>query len=185
MGQLKFERKFSEKLNAREIEPKSASWEELSARLSSEKERKSHPLVGWYCCHGYWGILIVSLALIKDPVAEPNSIVDTPLEITPMVEQTGKNQLAAEEMDTEVISDTPAGITKETSSTVKNLDLVPRKTPESYAGAITPKETETSEIVLAIQGPAEGAHIAGPSLRKPWLRFQTQPKKPMRSQMLR
>jgi hypothetical protein len=37
MGQLKFEKDFSQKLNNRKIGPKAGSWDELDARLNSEE----------------------------------------------------------------------------------------------------------------------------------------------------
>lgn len=80
MGQLKFEKDFSEKLNKRKIEPKAGSWEELSARLNSE-EKSKRPIFWWIGIAAtlVGGILIFSI-LFNKPISEIPVIVNTPAE---------------------------------------------------------------------------------------------------------
>lgn len=80
MGQLKFEKDFSVKLNKRKIEPKAGSWEELSARLNSE-EKSKRPIFWWIGIAAtlVGGILIFSI-LFNKPVSEIPVIVNTPAE---------------------------------------------------------------------------------------------------------
>jgi len=80
MGQLKFEKDFSRKLNKRKIEPKSGSWEELSLRLNSEE--KSKRLIFWWigiAATLVGGILIFSV-LYNEPISEIPVIVNAPAE---------------------------------------------------------------------------------------------------------
>jgi hypothetical protein len=81
MGQLKFEKDFSEKLNKREIEPKAGSWEELSRRLNSE-EKSNRPIFWWIGIAAtiVGGILIFSI-LFNKPISETPVIVNAPEEI--------------------------------------------------------------------------------------------------------
>jgi len=80
MGQLKFEKDFSEKLNKRKIEPKAGNWEELSARLNSE-EKSKRPIFWWIGIAAtiVGGILIFSI-LFNKPISETPEIVNTPEE---------------------------------------------------------------------------------------------------------
>lgn len=80
MGQLKFEKDFSVKLNKRKIEPKAGSWEELSVRLNSE-EKSKRPIFWWIGIAAtlVGGILIFSI-LFNKPVSEIPVIVNTPAE---------------------------------------------------------------------------------------------------------
>lgn len=80
MGQLKFERKFSEKLNEREIEPKSGSWEALRARLDSEEKRRN-PIFWWVGIAAtiIGGILIFG-SFFNEPVGNNPEIVNVPIE---------------------------------------------------------------------------------------------------------
>jgi len=80
MGQLKFEKDFSEKLNKRKIEPKAGSWEELSARLNSEEKSKK-PIFWWIGIAAtlVGGILIFSI-LFNKPISETPVIVNAPEE---------------------------------------------------------------------------------------------------------
>ena len=108
MGQLKFERKFSEKLNEREIEPKPGSWDELSAKLDSEGKRRN-PVFWWVgmAASIVGGILILSLAFMNDPVAESNMIVDKPSEeiLNESNNQTKETLIASEETEKEGVSE--------------------------------------------------------------------------------
>jgi len=80
MGQLKFEKDFSEKLNKRKIDPKAGSWEELSARLNSE-EKSKRPVFWWIGIAAtlVGGILIFSI-LFNKPISETPVIVNAPEE---------------------------------------------------------------------------------------------------------
>lgn len=80
MGQLKFERNFSEKLKEREIEPKSGSWEALSARLESE-EKKRNPVFWWMGIAAtiIAGILIFG-SFFNEPIPNNPEIVNVPAE---------------------------------------------------------------------------------------------------------
>jgi len=80
MGQLKFEKDFSEKLNKRKIEPKTGSWEELSLRLNSE-EKSKRPIFWWIGIAAtlVGGILIFSM-LFNEPISEIPEIVNVPTE---------------------------------------------------------------------------------------------------------
>ena len=80
MGQLKFEKNFSKKLNKREIDPKTGSWEELSLRLNSE-EKSKRPIFWWIGIAAtlVGGILIFSV-LFNEPISEIPVIVNTPVE---------------------------------------------------------------------------------------------------------
>jgi len=80
MGQLKFEKNFSEKLNKRKITPKAGSWEELNARLNSE-ERSKRPMFWWIGIAAtlVGGILIFSI-LFNKPISETPVIVNVPEE---------------------------------------------------------------------------------------------------------
>ncbi len=80
MGQLKFEKDFRGKLNRREIDPESGSWEELSARLNTDERGKSTAI--WWigiAASLVGGILISSLLFIK-PISESPEIVNAPAE---------------------------------------------------------------------------------------------------------
>ncbi len=81
MGQLKFERKFSEKLKERVIAPKPGSWEELSARLDSEEKRKN-PIFWWIGIAAtiIGGILIFG-SFFNEPVPNNPEVVNVPVEI--------------------------------------------------------------------------------------------------------
>ena len=80
MGQLKFEKDFSKKLNKRKIEPKAGNWEELSARLNSA-EKSKRPMFWWLGIAAtiVGGILIFSI-LFNKPISETPVIVNTPEE---------------------------------------------------------------------------------------------------------
>lgn len=80
MGQLKFEKKFSDKLKEREIEPSSGSWENLRDRLDSEEKRKN-PLFWWMGIAAtiIGGILIFG-SFFKEPANNNPGIVDVPAE---------------------------------------------------------------------------------------------------------
>jgi hypothetical protein len=80
MGQLKFEKDFSEKLNKREIEPKAGNWEELSGRLNSE-EKSKRPIFCWIGIAAtiVGGILIFSI-LFNKPISKTPVIVNAPAE---------------------------------------------------------------------------------------------------------
>jgi len=80
MGQLKFEKDFSEKLTKRKIEPKAGNWEELSARLNSE-EKSKRPIFWWIGIAAtlVGGILIFSI-LFNKPISETPVIVNAPAE---------------------------------------------------------------------------------------------------------
>lgn len=80
MGQLKFEKNFSKKLNKRGIKPKAGSWEELSARLNSEEKSKK-PVFWWIGIAAtiVGGILIFS-GLFNERISETPVIVDSPAE---------------------------------------------------------------------------------------------------------
>jgi len=80
MGQLKYEKDFSEKLNKRKIEPKTGSWEELSLRLNSEEKSKK-PIFWWIGIAAtlVGGILIFSM-LFNEPISETPAIVNAPAE---------------------------------------------------------------------------------------------------------
>ena len=80
MGQLKFEKKFSDKLKEREIEPSSGSWEDLRERLDSEEKRKN-PLFWWIGIAAtiIGGILIFG-SFFKEPVSTSPGIVNIPAE---------------------------------------------------------------------------------------------------------
>jgi len=80
MGQLKFEKDFSEKLNKRKIEPNAGSWEELSLRLNSEEKSKK-PIFWWIGIAAtlVGGILIFSM-LFNEPISETPAIVNAPAE---------------------------------------------------------------------------------------------------------
>lgn len=81
MGQLKFEKKFSEKLDQRELKPKASSWEELSTRLNSE-EKSKNPVFWWIGIAAtlLGGILIVS-GLFNEPISKTPGIVETSSEV--------------------------------------------------------------------------------------------------------
>jgi len=81
MGQLKFEKEFSKKLNKRKIAPKAGSWEELSARLNSEGKSKK-PIFWWIGIAAtlVGGILIFSV-LFNEPISEIPLVVDAPSEL--------------------------------------------------------------------------------------------------------
>ena len=80
MGQLKFEREFREKLNEREIEPKSSSWDELIPRLESEEKRRN-PLFWWVGIAAtiIGGILIFG-SFFNQPQPNSPEIVNVPVE---------------------------------------------------------------------------------------------------------
>ncbi len=80
MGQLKFEKDISEKLNKRKIEPKTGNWEELSLRLNSE-EKSRRPIFWWIGIAAtlVGGILIFSM-LFNKPISEIPVIVNVPTE---------------------------------------------------------------------------------------------------------
>ena len=80
MGQLKYEKDFSEKLNKRKIEPKTGNWEELSLRLNSEEKSKK-PIFWWIGIAAtlVGGILIFSM-LFNEPISETPAIVNAPAE---------------------------------------------------------------------------------------------------------
>ena len=80
MGQLKYEKDFSEKLNKRKIEPQTGSWEELSLRLNSEEKSKK-PIFWWIGIAAtlVGGILIFSM-LFNEPISETPTIVNAPAE---------------------------------------------------------------------------------------------------------
>lgn len=80
MGQLKFEKDFSQKLINRKIEPKAGSWNELSARLNSE-EKSKNPIFWWIGIAAtlVGGILIFSI-LYNKPISEIPAVVDAPSE---------------------------------------------------------------------------------------------------------
>jgi hypothetical protein len=80
MGQLKFEKDFSQKLNKRKIEPKTGNWEELSARLNSG-EKSKRPIFWWIGIAAtlVGGILIFSIMFNK-PISETPEIVNVPAE---------------------------------------------------------------------------------------------------------
>lgn len=80
MGQLKFEKDFSEQLREREIEPKSGSWEELSARMNANEKGKK-PVYWWIgiAASLVGGILIISLLFHKS-ISETPGIVRAPAE---------------------------------------------------------------------------------------------------------
>jgi len=80
MGQLKFEKDFSEKLNKRKLAPKAGNWEELSARLNSE-EKSKRPMFWWIGIAATFvgGILIFSIMFNK-PISETPEIVKAPTE---------------------------------------------------------------------------------------------------------
>jgi len=80
MGQLKFEKDFSEKLNKRKIEPRAGNWEELSTRLNSE-EKSKRPIFWWIGIAAtiVGGILIFS-TLSNKPISETPVIVNAPEE---------------------------------------------------------------------------------------------------------
>jgi len=93
MGQLKFEKDFSEKLNKRKIEPKAGNWEELSQRLNSE-EKSKRPIFWWIGIAATFvgGILILSL-LFHEPISEIPAIVNAP-----------KEEILKEKIETQQIS---------------------------------------------------------------------------------
>ncbi len=80
MGQLKFEKDISKKLNKRKIEPKTGNWEELSLRLNSE-EKSRRPIFWWIGIAAtlVGGILIFSM-LFNEPISETPAIVNAPAE---------------------------------------------------------------------------------------------------------
>ncbi len=103
MGQLKFEKKFREKLNEREIEPKSSSWEALSARLESEDKRRN-PIFWWVGIAAtiIGGILIFG-SFFKEPLPDNPEIVNVPVEI-PEQKENGIQQKISEEAKPEAIA---------------------------------------------------------------------------------
>ncbi|MFO7720811.1 MAG: hypothetical protein R6W85_10280 [Gillisia sp.] len=80
MGQLKFEKKFSEKLREREIAPKSSSWEALSVRLDSEEKRRN-PIFWWIGIAAtiIGGVLIFG-SFFNEPLPNSPEIVNVPVE---------------------------------------------------------------------------------------------------------
>lgn len=105
MGQLKFENKFSEKLNKREIKPKTGNWAELSARLNSEEKSKK-PLF-WrigIAASIVGGILIFS-GLFNEPISEIPAVADTPSEVI-FKEEIKSRQLSFEKPASEEMTET-------------------------------------------------------------------------------
>lgn len=103
MGQLKFERKFREKLNEREIDPKASSWEELSVRLDSE-EKKRNPFFWWVGIAAtiIGGILIFG-SFFNEPKADTPEIVNVPTEKAEQIENRNQ-QNTSEDVEPEAIA---------------------------------------------------------------------------------
>lgn len=127
MGQLKFERKFREKLNEREIEPKSGSWEALSARLDSE-EKKKNPIFWWIGIAAtiIGGILIFG-SFFKEPTANYPGIVNVPVEKSEQEEN--KIQQKPEEAKPEEIAFEEKEEIIETPAREKTLKVSEEATP--------------------------------------------------------
>jgi len=102
MGQLKFEKDFSKKLNKRKIAPKAGNWEELSARLNSEEKNK-RPIFWWIGIAAtlVGGILIFSI-LFNKPISETPVIVNAPEEEI-LKEQIESQQISFEKPASEAV----------------------------------------------------------------------------------
>ncbi len=154
MGQLKFEKKFREKLNEREIEPKSKSWEELSARLDSE-EKSKNPIFWWIgiAASIVGGIFILSLAFINDPVAESNNLVDKPSEEIlkdPYNKPTEETLVASEETEKAAISEKAAKNSEGKNTAVQNSGFTTNKgSGTSLASAEKKKNVIKEDLVFA------------------------------------
>jgi len=149
MGQLKFEKDLSEKLNKRKIEPKAGRWEELSARLNS-KEKSKKPIFWWIGIAAtlVGGILIFSL-LFNEPISEIPLVVNTPEE-----------EILKEKIESQQISfEKPASkeVAKQEKASVKPVENIFSKeepvTNSQLASMGKPQETPKTENNQAQKGP--------------------------------
>lgn len=160
MGQLKFEKKFREKLNEREIEPQSKSWEELSARLDSE-EKSKNPIFWWIgiAASIVGGILILSLAFINDPVAESNILVDKPSEEIlkdPYNKPTEETLIASEETEKAAISEKAAQTSEGKNTALQNSGFTTNKVSETSLASVEKKKNIIKEgLVLTAKERSE------------------------------
>lgn len=164
MGQLKFEREFSEKLNQREIAPKPSSWEALSAGLDSE-EKRSSPVLWWVGIAAtiIGGVLIASLVFAGDPVAESDRLVEKPSEEIFSKEQPEETLIAAEEREKQATTEKTEKLVKEKSTPVQNPGYAESSLSGSYPDrAKQKKNTLIEDIVLADEQPAQKIITSSP-----------------------
>jgi len=141
MGQLKFEKDFREKLNKRKIEPKSGSWEELSARLNSE-EKSKRPIFWWIGIAAtlVGGILIFSI-LFNKPISETPEMVNAPAEEV-LKEKNESQQISFEKLTSEEVRE------PEKASVKPVENIFSKKEPEAnskLASMGKPQESSKTE----------------------------------------
>jgi len=104
MGQLKFEKDFSQKLNKRKIEPKSGSWDDLSSRLKSD-EKSKNPIFWWIgiAASIVGGILIFS-GMFSEPISENPVVADAPSEEI-FKDESENREVSTEKLTSEEISE--------------------------------------------------------------------------------
>ncbi|MFO8147812.1 MAG: hypothetical protein ACQEWG_14895 [Bacteroidota bacterium] len=128
MGQLKFERKFREKLNERVIDPKPGSWEEISMRLDSE-EKKRNPIFWWVGIAAtiIGGILIFG-SFFNEPLGNTPGIVNVPVE-KPEQEENRIQQETSEKAKPEAIAFEEKKEITETPTRENTLKVSKKKEP--------------------------------------------------------
>jgi hypothetical protein len=149
MGQLKFEKDFSKKLNKRKIEPKAGRWEELSARLNSE-ERSKKPIFWWsgIAATLVGGILIFSL-LFNEPISEIPLVVDAPSEVI-FSEEIESQQISHEKPASEEVQEPEKASVKPVENIFSKKEPV---TNSQLASVGKPQESSKTENNQAQKGP--------------------------------
>ena len=145
MGQLKFEKDLSEKLNKRKIEPKAGRWEELSARLNSE-ERSKKPIFWWIGIAAtlVGGILIFSL-LFNEPISEIPLVVDAPSEVN-FSEEIDPQQISHEKPASEEVQEPEKASVKPVENIFSKKEPVTNSQLASVGNTQRSSETKKSGI---------------------------------------
>jgi len=146
MGELKFEKDFSEKLNKRKIVPKAGSWTELSARLNSE-EKSKNPMFWWIGIAAtiVGGILIFSV-LFNEPISENPIVVDAPSKVI-FKDKSEPLQISSEKLASEELKSPEKASEKPAKTLISKKEPVINLEPSAMANAMdsTQKKNDRNE----------------------------------------
>jgi len=145
MGQLRFEKDFSDKLNKRKIEPTAGNWEELSARLNYEQKSK-RPIIWWMGIAAtlVGGILIFSL-LFNNPISKTPVIVNAPSEEI-IKEKTESQQVSFEKPASEKVIGKEKAFVELVESNISKKEQVDNSKLASFGKPQERSKTEDNQL---------------------------------------